>query len=123
MNAREGLTRMLAVFLLLAAFVWGLYGLARLFAPDYAKVTPRNLSRSVTRETGGGSALDEKPVPCARVRGEWSCFVPDNKGSGGGARYRVTMEDEHCWSAEKTLGGGELPKNAADCVTTEDLPD
>lgn len=116
---------MLAVFALLAAVIAAIYGLVHLFTPEYAKVTPRTLSRSVARAADGGSAQQEKPQPCARLGRTWNCSVPDAAGSGS-ARYRVTMTDAHCWRGVKTLretDGEPLPARTDGCVTSEDAGD
>ena len=124
MTAGQGLLRILAVLAVIAAFIGALLGLARLFTPGYAKFTPRRLASSVIRETGG-EAVGERPEPCRRIGTAWDCFVPAGSGSGG-ARYRVRMEDRHCWTAKKVVketDGDELPEEAENCVRTDDIPD
>jgi hypothetical protein len=114
---------MLAVFALLAAVIGAIYGLVHLFTPDYAKVTPRTLSRSLIRATEG---REQKPQPCTRLGRTWNCSVAGSAGSGRSARYRVTMTDAHCWRAVKTLPetfGEALPARTDGCVTSEDVPD
>ncbi len=115
--------RALIFAVVLAAF-FGV--LAWLVTPQYGKVTPTTLSYSLERETDGGSALDEEPVPCRRRRDHWSCYVHDTSGSGGGPTYRVVMRDAHCWNAVRTAAATEgrpLPKRATGCVRTVDEPD
>jgi hypothetical protein len=121
-NAREGLTRLVAVFALLCVVIAAMFGLGRLLGPSYETVTARTLSRSVTRETGGGT-LDKRPSPCRRANGEWSCEVEDTSGSGAPALYHVKLNDKYCWEADKTRpenGGKKLPTHADGCVTSDD---
>jgi hypothetical protein len=101
-----------------------IFGIVRAIAPDYGRVDGRSLDASLTRETGGGSALGPQISPCRRAGDRsWSCEVADTSGRGGAATYRLTMEDEHCWRAVKTRreGDGEpLPQDATGCVSGED---
>jgi hypothetical protein len=124
-TATEGLLRMLAVFLALCALTAAIFGLVRLFAPHYARVTPKTLSRSVIRATGGGKPLENQPLRCHRLGRGWSCPVPEEEGSGSQATYKVTMKDAHCWDATKTIkeAQNKLPTKASDCVLDEDRHD
>jgi hypothetical protein len=122
-TARQASVRAVAVLAALAAVIAALLGIARLTdGPDYADVTSATLSGSLTRETGGGSDLGVPPEPCHQRRGAWSCFVA-NSGSPGGAQYRVSLRDRHCWDAIKTRRVSEenpLPVHASGCVTSDD---
>jgi hypothetical protein len=94
-----------------------------LAGPDHGKVTPRSIDASLMRESGGGSALGERPAPCTHRRGPWTCEVPDTAGSGGAAAYRLRMRDEHCWRAVKTrreTDGMPLAVHPSGCVTKDD---
>jgi hypothetical protein len=126
MSSRAGAVRIVAVLAALAVVIGAIFGLVHLFAgPDYATVTPRTLSKSVTRATGGGSALGLRPEPCRHRRATWSCFVA-NSGSPGGAQYRVSMRDPHCWNALKTRRVAEdkpLPIHSSGCVVSDDARD
>jgi hypothetical protein len=102
----------------------GAFAVVRAVVPDYGRVNRHTLDASLTRETGGGSALGPGVSPCRRAgAGAWSCDVADSSGSGGGATYRLTMRDEHCWRAIKTrreVEGQTLPIHASGCVLGED---
>jgi hypothetical protein len=114
---------MLAVFVVLAATIAAMFGIGRLLRTDYARVTPRTLVNSVTREAGGNE--DTSKRPCERSEGRWTCLVPSTSGHGT-AGYRVEMDDEHCWTADKTVpepSGGSLAENPSGCVTVDDRPD
>ena len=122
MTATQGILRMVAVFAILCAAIAAMFGLGRLFRPDFIKVTPTRLAASVTREAGGDLPKGGKPKPCERSGDHWTCLVVDTTGSGN-AGYRVTMTDRHCWSAEKTVSesdGEPLADEPAGCVTEDD---
>ena len=122
----EALVRMLAVLAAIAAFIGVVFGLHRLFEPDYAKVTPRTLAAALIRETEAeSSGAGSEPQPCRRQGDTWSCFVPASEGDSG-ARYRVTIRERYCWTAVKVVkesAGRALPKEVDDCVRAEDRPD
>jgi hypothetical protein len=117
---------MLGVFLLLCAVIAAIFGLVRLFTPQYAKVTPRTLSNSLLRATEGGSKPGGGLEHCRKLGSDWTCAVPARSGSPATpARYKVHLTDRYCWTAVKTIkesDGDPLPREAADCVTTEDKP-
>jgi hypothetical protein len=121
-TATQGLLRMLAVLAVIAAFIGAMLGLNRLVTPDHVGFTPDRLAASVVRDVAGESP-ERRPAPCKHIGTTWSCFVPDGEG-GGGARYRVQMEDARCWSAEKVVAdseSGALPDHAEDCIKPEDV--
>jgi len=117
-------TRVVVTIGVVALVGLAIFGIVRAIVPDYGRVDRRTLDASLTRETGGGSALGPGVSPCRRAGGEaWSCDVADTSGSGGGATYRLRMKDEHCWRAVKTRReseGASLPVHASGCVTGAD---
>ena len=87
-------------------------GLARIFTDDPLPPSGPEIERSLDAEIGTG---ERDVAVCSAAEGGWRC-------QAGPAAYRVTVDRERCWSAERVgRRGKKFPKALDGCV--DDVPD
>ena len=93
----------------IAVAVGGLY---RIFTDDPLPPSGPEIERSLDAEIG---REDRELAVCHREARVWRC-------QAGPASYRVTVDRERCWSAERVgRRGRRFPKTLEGCV--DDVPD